>query len=55
VVEERGNQRRVELGDIQLAGRLACPLGCEAEQQTERLAVAGDRVRACSALGDQPV
>jgi hypothetical protein len=55
VLQERSDQRRVELGDVQLAGRLAGPLGSEAEQQPERLAIGGDRVRAGSALGDQPV
>ena len=55
VVQERGDQRRVELGDVQLAGRIAGPVLREGEQQPERLAVGGDRVRARSALGDQPV
>src|SRR5205809_95436 len=55
MVQERGDQRRVELGDVQLAGRLAGPLGGEAEQQPERLAVGGDRVLARAALRDQPI
>jgi len=55
VLEERGDQRRVELGDVQLAGRLAGALRGEAQQQAERQAVGGDRVRARCALADQPV
>jgi hypothetical protein len=50
VVEERANQLGVQVGDVQLAGRRAgLPLG-EGEQQTERVAVCGDRVRAGVAL-----
>jgi hypothetical protein len=55
VVQERGDQRRVELGDVQLAGRLARPLGGELQQQPEGEAVGGDRVRARAALGEEPV
>ena len=55
VVEERGDQRRVEIGDVQGARRLAGAFGGEAEQQPEGVAVGGDRVRTRAALTDQPV
>ena len=44
VIEERADQRRVEIVEIQLAGLLAGPLGGEREQQPERVAVGSDRV-----------
>jgi hypothetical protein len=46
VLEERGDQRRVELCDVQLAGWLSGPLDGEAQEQPEGVAVGGDRVRA---------
>jgi hypothetical protein len=50
--EERANQRRVEVVDVELKRLLAgLPVG-EAEQQPERVAVGGDRLRAGVALGD---
>jgi len=55
VLNERSDQRRVELADVQFAWRLARALGSEAQQQTERGPVGGDRVRAGRALGDQPL
>ncbi len=55
VLQERSDQRRVELCDIQFAGRLAGPLGGELQQQPEGLAVRSDRVRARAALRDQPI
>ena len=55
VVEERGDQWRVEVADVELAGLAAGPLGGEREQQPERVAVGGDRVRAGVALPDQPL
>jgi len=55
VRQERGDQRRVELRDVQVAGRSPGALGGEMEQQPERLAVGSDRVRARAALGDQPL
>ena len=55
MLQERGDQRRVELRDVQLAGRVAGPLGSELQQQPERLAVGSDRVRARAALRDQPI
>jgi hypothetical protein len=55
VVEERGDQRRVEPRDVQLAGRRGGAFGGAAQQQLEGVAVGGDRVRACLALGEEPV
>ena len=50
MVEERADQRRVEIVDVQLAGLLAGPLLGEREQQPQRVAVGRDRVRAGVAL-----
>jgi len=55
VVQERGDQRRVELADVELAGFGFGPLGGESQQQPERLAVGGERVRARAPLRDHPV
>jgi hypothetical protein len=55
VVQERGDQRRVEIGDVHRGRRLARRGGGEADQQSERVAVAGDRVRRGAALRDEPV
>jgi hypothetical protein len=55
VVEERADQRRVEVVDGELARLLAGSLGAEREQQPERVPVGGDRLRARVALGDQPL
>ena len=55
VVQERGDQRRVELGDVEGAGCLAGAFGGEGQQQPEGDLVGGDRVRARGALADQPV
>ena len=55
VVKERGDQRRVELRDVELARRRAQALCGEVQQQPEAVAVGGDRVRAGGALADQPV
>ena len=46
VVEERADQRRVEVGEVESAGLLAGLLWREAQQQPERVAVGGDRARA---------
>jgi hypothetical protein len=46
VVEERADQRRVEIVEVQLARLLAGPLGGEREQQPEGVAVGGDGLRA---------
>ena len=53
VLEERADQRRVEIVDVQLERLLAGLLLGEAQQQPERVAVGGDRFRAGVALGDQ--
>ena len=53
VGEERADQRRVEVVDVEIAGVLA-GRGCrEREQQPERVAVGRDRLRAGVELGDQ--
>jgi hypothetical protein len=44
--EERADQRRVEIVDVQLEWLLAGLLVREGEQQPERVAVGGDRLRA---------
>jgi hypothetical protein len=55
VLEERADQWRVEIVDVELEGLLAGLLVCEAQQQSERVSVGGDRFRARAALGDQTV
>jgi hypothetical protein len=55
VVQERADQRRVEVGEVQLAWLIAGLLLGEGEQQPERVAVGGDGSRARVSLGDQPV
>ena len=55
VIEERGDQRRVELGDVQGGGRLAEAFGGEGQQQPEGELVGADGVRAGGPLADQPV
>ncbi len=55
MVEERANQRRVEIVEVELAGLLAGLLLSESEKQTQRVAVGRDRVRARVALPGQPV
>jgi hypothetical protein len=54
VGQERGDQRRVQVVDAELARGPAAAGGGEGQQQPERLPVAGDRVRAGGALADQP-
>ena len=55
VVEERADQLGVEVGESsRLGGLPVCCCG-EREQQPERVAVGGDRVRAGLALADQPL
>ena len=46
VGEERADQRRVEIVDVELAGLLAGSLMREGQEQPERVAVGGDRLRA---------
>ena len=55
VVEERGDQWRVQVADVELAWRVAKTRCGEREQQLERVAVGGDRVRAGAPLPDQPL
>jgi hypothetical protein len=55
VVQERGDQRCVEVGDVQLAGRGADAFGGEGQQQPEGEFVGSDRVRTRGPLADQPV
>ena len=55
VVEERGNPGRVEVLDIERRRLLAgLPLN-EGQEQSEGVAIGGDRVRAGVSLVDQPV
>jgi hypothetical protein len=46
VIQEGGNQRRVEIGYVQVARRLAYALGGEADQQAQGQLVGGDGVGA---------
>jgi hypothetical protein len=46
VFQERGDQRRVEVGDVQAAGRLLRCAGSEGGQELEGELAGGDRVRA---------
>ena len=53
VGQERADQRRVEVVDVQLERLFAGLLVSEAEQQPERVSIGGDRLRTAVALGDQ--
>ena len=55
VVEERADQRRVQVGELQAVGLLAGLLLREAQQQLDRVAICGDRAWAGVSLGDQPL
>jgi hypothetical protein len=55
VVQERGDERCVEFGDVEGGGRFADVFGGVSQQQPERGLVGADRVGAGGALGDQPV
>jgi len=55
VIEERADQWRVEISDVQVARRCSGVFGGEAQQQADRVAVGRDRVLACVTLLDQPV
>jgi hypothetical protein len=46
VLQERGDERGVQVGDVELAGLGAGSLAGEAEQQPPAVAIAGDRVGA---------
>jgi hypothetical protein len=53
--EEAGDERGVEVGDVELAGLLADTGDGEAEQQPPGVAVGGNGVRAGAALADEPL
>jgi hypothetical protein len=53
ILEERADEHRVEIRQLELGGRLAALPMHEAEQQPERVAVGGDRVRTGLALVQQ--
>ena len=55
VGEERADQRRVEVVDVQLERLFTGLLMREVQQQPECVAVGGDRAWAGVTLGDQPV
>ena len=55
VVQERTDQRRVQVGDLQARRCLARPLFGEGQEQLERVPVGGDGVRAGLALPGQAV
>ena len=55
VIQERGDQRRVELGDVQGGGRVAEAFRGEGQQEPEGEFVGADGVRAGGPLADQPV
>ena len=55
VVEEAGDQRRVEIDDVQPRWWDPGALAGEAEQQPQRVAVGGDGVSTGVSLPDQPV
>jgi hypothetical protein len=55
VIEERADQRRVEIIDVQRRRLAPGALDGERDQQLERVAVGSDRVWADMALTDQPV
>jgi hypothetical protein len=50
VIQERADQRCVEIVEVELAGLLAGSLVGESEKQAQRVAVGRDRVRAGVAL-----
>jgi hypothetical protein len=53
VIQERGDQRRVEVGNVQRVRFDAGALLREGQQEPEGVAVGGDRVRAGLSLPDQ--
>ena len=55
VVQERADQRRVEVGEVELARLPAGAPGGEGEQQPPGVAVGGDGLRAGVPLAGQPV
>jgi hypothetical protein len=55
VVDEAGDQRRVEVGEIQRRGGQAGLVAGVTEQQSQGVTVGGDGVAADVALPDEPV
>src|SRR5437762_2133901 len=55
MVEEGADERGVQIVDVELIGLLGGLVVREGEQQPEGVAVRGDRLGACVALGDQPL
>ena len=55
VDQEVAHQVGVQIFDLEFRRRPAGPLAGEAQQQAERVAIAGDRVRARLHLGAEPV
>jgi hypothetical protein len=55
VVEERADERGVQVGEIQRGGSLAQPLVGEGQQKPKRVAVGADGVIAGLALPDESV
>src|SRR5450755_4910201 len=55
MLEERADQRRFEIVEVELERLLAGLLVREAQQQPERVPVSADRLRTGVALGDQTV
>ena len=53
VLQEGTDERRVKVGEVELIGPLARPLGGKAQQQAEGVPVRGDGVGARSSLGHQ--
>src|SRR5436190_20747593 len=55
VVQEGTHQLSVEVCDIQLARRLVLPISGVAEDQSKRIAIGSDGVRARATLCHQPI
>jgi len=55
MVEERGDGCGVEIGDVERRRFAAAACGGEPQQQLDRVAVGGDRVRAGVALLEEPL
>src|ERR1019366_3458513 len=55
VLEEGADELRVEVREVEIRGALAVPLGREAQQEAEGVAIRGEGVRARPSLDHQPV
>jgi len=55
VVEEFADERRIDVGDEQVGGRLAEARRGEGQEKPERVAIGGDRVLARLALATEPL